>query len=107
MSRTSYVYCTPCGRVVYKSGNPMTGDFMNCPHLFGGSSRNAQSFEPVVVHVDKDGNVRFPGRADAKVPKGYEKRELTTVREVRKFEGQMNERERRKWSQHLENEERF
>jgi hypothetical protein len=71
------------------------------------SSGRAQKFDPVVVHVDKQGNVRFPGRADARVPKGYQRRELTTIGEIRRFESQVNSRERSRFSQLKEAEERF
>jgi hypothetical protein len=46
----------------------------------------AQRFDPIVVHVDKDGNTRFPGRSDAKMPAGYERLELRTISEARAFE---------------------
>src|SRR4051812_19311335 len=48
--------------------------------------RSAQAFEPVVVHRDRHGNVRFPGSANAKVPEGFMKVELRTSREVHAFE---------------------
>ncbi len=46
----------------------------------------AQRFDPVVVHRAEDGTIRYPGRADAPVPEGFQKVELTNHREVRAFE---------------------
>lgn len=51
---------------------------------------DAQNFSPVVIHRDAEGNVRFPGRADARVPEGFKKVELCTVAEIRKFEAEMS-----------------
>jgi len=58
------------------------------------SETRAQRFSPVVIHKDAAGNVRFPGRADAPVPEGFQKVELTNIHEVRKFEKDMNSRDR-------------
>lgn len=62
--------------------------------------------EPIVVHVAADGAVRFPGRSDAKVPKGFERRELRTIRQIENFERQMNTRLHAEADQHHSNEER-
>ena len=58
------------------------------------TSRSAQPFSPVVIHKDAQGNVRFPGHVNARVPEGFRKVELTTIGEVRKFENEMNSRDR-------------
>lgn len=58
------------------------------------TSRSAQPFSPVVIHKDAQGNVRFPGHVNARVPKGFRKVELTTIGEVRQFENEMNARDR-------------
>ncbi len=58
-----------------------------------GTVRAGQRFNPIVVHVDKDGNVSFPGRNDAKVPEGYEKKTLTTFAAARQFTKEFNQRE--------------
>jgi hypothetical protein len=92
--------CENCSKPV------LIGDWPFCPHG-PARQRDAAGFDPVVIHVDKEGNVRFPGRANARVPKGYEKRELTSVREIRQFENKMNDRERSKASYLREAEERF
>lgn len=52
--------------------------------------RLAQSFNPVVIHRDAAGNVRFPGNANAPVPEGFQKVELATVAQVRAFEKEVN-----------------
>lgn len=56
-------------------------------------TRFAQSFSPVVIHRDVNGNVRFPGHSDAPVPAGFQKVELSTVHDIRKFESEMNKRD--------------
>lgn len=53
----------------------------------------AQSFAPVVVHKDAQGNYRFPGSPDAAVPPGFERVELRTTAEVRRFERDVNRAE--------------
>lgn len=59
---------------------------------------------PIVVHVAADGAVRFPGRADARLPKGFARRELKTIREVERFERQMNTKLRDEAEQHNQRE---
>lgn len=58
------------------------------------NSRSAQRFTPVVIHRDVNGNVRYPGHVNAPVPKGFQKVELTDFYQVRKFEKEMNDRDR-------------
>lgn len=60
------------------------------------SSRAAQAFEPVVIHQDAAGNIRMPGSVNAKVPEGFAKVELTNIREIRKFEHEINRQETEK-----------
>jgi hypothetical protein len=69
-------------------------------------SRNCE-VPPIVVHVAADGSVRFPGASDARVPEGFERKELRTIREIEHFERQMNAKLRSEASQHNEREERF
>jgi hypothetical protein len=54
----------------------------------------AQRFDPVVIHKDAAGNIRFPGSSDSPVPAGFEKVTLTDFHQVRKLEREMNARER-------------
>lgn len=56
------------------------------PSFFYNGVHAAQGFNPVVIHKDAKGNIRYPGRADAPVPKGFQKVELTTVQQVRQLE---------------------
>jgi hypothetical protein len=58
------------------------------------TSQTAQRFAPVVVHKDAEGNVRFPGHADAPVPEGFHKVELTDFHQIRKFEREVNQRDK-------------
>lgn len=70
-------------------------------------SRGDGHFEtPIIVHVSRDGSVRFPGVADARVPGGFEKRELRSVREVEQFERQVNQRLSSEAARHQEREEK-
>lgn len=55
--------------------------------------QTAQRFSPVVIHRDVNGNVRFPGSANAPVPEGYQRVELSTLHEVRQFEKEVNTRD--------------
>lgn len=66
---------------------------------------NAQSFDPVVIHRDAEGNISFPGNSNAPIPPGFEKVELRTVREVRALEREMNTRERARAEEHIMREE--
>ena len=61
---------------------------------------------PIVVHVAADGAVRFPASTDAPVPKGFEKKELRSIREIEQFERRVNLHLRAEAEQHAENEER-
>jgi hypothetical protein len=61
----------------------------------------------IVVHRDKEGNYRFPGSDTARIPKGFERVELKTIKEVEKFEREVSVNQNREASMHRENEERF
>lgn len=60
---------------------------------YSGHVAFAQRFSPVVIHRDVNGNVRFPGSADAPVPPGFQKVELSTTAQVRQFEKEINVRD--------------
>lgn len=60
------------------------------------SSRAAQAFTPVVIHRDAQGNLRFPASSSAPVPPGFQKVELTTTQEIRRFEAEVNRGETEK-----------
>lgn len=53
----------------------------------------AQRFSPVVIHRDASGNVRFPGHANAPIPEGFQKVELSTLHDVRKFEAEIGKQD--------------
>lgn len=65
------------------------------------------AIQPVVLHVDKKGNVRFPGHANGKIPRGFERVELKTLAEIQAFEHKMNHNLSCEAQQHQENEEKF
>lgn len=91
--------CADCSKELEVGGWPW------CPHqqtnpyiaLYG---------EPTIVHIDKNGNYRFPGAADAKVPKGYHKVELRTMQERERFEREVNRAESARAGLHREREDR-
>ncbi len=56
-----------------------------------------------VIHKDAKGNVRFPMHENAPIPKGFMKVEMDTA-EVRKFEREMNVKERAKYSEYKSRE---
>jgi hypothetical protein len=66
----------------------------------------AQSFDPVLIYRDKSGHTRFPGRNQGTVPDGYEPVYLRTTAEVRKFEREMNSKERERYFAHKERQEK-
>ena len=74
--------------------------------IFLPRGQNAQNFDPVVIFRGPKGKVRFPGRANAPTPKGYERVELRTSHEVYKFEREMNAKEISRYHAKQEREER-
>lgn len=66
----------------------------------------AGTVPPIVIHVAEDGSFRFPGAADARVPPGFQKKELHTIREIEQFERDVNRRLTAEAHQHHENEDR-
>jgi len=68
----------------------------------------AQPFTPTTIHVNAKGEINFAMHSNAPIPPGYEKRELRTIAEIRKFEKQMNEKQRVEYVEHKSREhERF
>lgn len=63
------------------------------------STQKAQGFNPVVIHKDADGNIRFPGSVDAKVPEGFQRVELTTIQQVRQIEKEWGEKDQKEANQ--------
>lgn len=89
--------CPSCGHELH------IGDFPFCEPGGGHSparSVNAALFDPVVIHRDAAGNIRYPANIHAPVPEGYQKVELRTVGEVRRFEAEVNQREHASADQH-------
>lgn len=56
----------------------------------------AQRFSPVVIHRGVDGKLRFPAHADAPVPPGFQKVELTNINQIRALEREVNASDRQK-----------
>lgn len=84
--------CDECKKEIPLGGWPW------CPH---GDiwNRSAQVATPTVVFRNKKGKYRFPGRANAPTPKGYERIELGTQRAKDKFEREFGARETAKLRQ--------
>ena len=101
--------CEKCGRVKEYFFKPMPPSMVICADgncsgnalyspSFYYTSQTAQRFAPVVVHKDAEGNVRFPGHADAPLPPGFHKVELTDFHQIRKFEKEVNQRDKERAS---------
>lgn len=75
-----------------------------CQQILTPQRSNGNFGAGVTVHVSADGRTRFPGDPNAKVPKGFEKRVLKTIREVEQFERDTNVRLRAEAEQHQERE---
>lgn len=70
-------------------------------------SRGDAHFEqPIIVHVSANGKYRFPAHPNAPIPKGFERCELRSIREVERFERDVNTQLRAEAARHNENEER-
>ena len=85
--------CEKCGTEL------RIGDWPYCDAPGGHSSVRgtfAAGFDPVVIHRDAQGNIRYPAHVNAPVPEGYQRVELRTTHEVRRFESEVNQRERAK-----------
>lgn len=85
------------------------GDWPYCEAPGGHGSihrMRVQGFDPVVIHRDAQGNIRYPAHSEAPVPAGFQKVELRTVAEVRRFESEVNMVERVKADQSLSQRER-
>lgn len=79
-----YTETTQCGQ----DGCEEVGFYR--PSFWYTGVQTAQRFSPVVIHRDLEGNVRFPGNANAPVPPGFQKVELATVAQVRQFEKEVS-----------------
>ena len=68
------------------------GDWPYCPHesVF---NLTARRFDPIVVHRDAAGNVRFPASTDAPVPEGFQKIEIFDFHHARKLEKEIEQRQ--------------
>lgn len=69
--------------------------------------RPAQRFSPVVIHRGLDGKIRFPAHANAPVPEGFQRVELTTLPEIRRLEHEVNSADRIKDQQFQDARNKF
>lgn len=90
--------CQKCGRFCLKGMWPSEMCGRQGPSGHGDVYKGyAQGFDPVVVHYNpKTGEYRFPGSGNSRVPKGYQRQELTNMHQVRRFQRDWNQSERRK-----------
>jgi hypothetical protein len=64
------------------------------------TGRSAQFAQPIVVFKNRQtGKFRFPGRTDKATPEGFERLEIRSVPEARKFEKEMNLKETERYEQ--------
>lgn len=80
------VKCSTCGKELE------IGDYPFCPHesIYG---QQAQRFDPIVLHRDPStGEYSVPGRSNDPVPAGYEKVEITNIRQADKIVREMDRR---------------
>jgi len=77
------------------------------PSFWYSSEVFAQRFDPVVIHKDAEGNIRFPAHTNAPVPKGFHKVELTDINQVRKLEREINSQDRKKADRFREARSKF
>jgi hypothetical protein len=77
--------CPDCG----KWFTPSVGDWPFCPHESTRPER-AQRFKPIVVFKRADGTYSFPANADAKIPAGYQRMEISTRRQAERLTKEVN-----------------
>lgn len=88
--------CEKCGKLVLIGQHPLCGRSGPSGHGWI-DARDAQRFDPVVVHYNPaTQSYRFPGAMDAVAPAGFERREIRTMGEVRRFQKHWNETERKR-----------
>lgn len=81
------------------------GDIHYLPSF--GRSADAQRFPPTVIQRDAAGNIRFVGSDAAPILEGFERIELKDSYHIRKFENEVNERDRVIAQEHHRNLEKF
>ncbi len=77
------------------------------PSFWYTNPTHAQRFTPVVIHRDANGNIRFPGNANAPIPEGFQKVELATIQQVRALEKEVNLRDSVKAGEFHQAREKF
>ena len=84
-----FVETSPCS----EEGCTEVGEYRPSFWYSSNVPSTAQRFSPVVIHRAADGSVRFPGHANAPVPEGFQKVELSTIHDVRKFEAEIGKQD--------------
>lgn len=94
-SKGTFTICSECGSQLDFGSYPF------CPHGQTGS-RYAQRIDPIVVFRKSDGTYSIPGANWTRTPKGCQRVELRTLREVRAVEREINGHTAREYEQKLE-----
>lgn len=92
----SYATLLEVGGKVMCSENDCTleGEYSASFWYSSEAPRPAQRFSPVVIHRGIDGKLRFPAHANAPVPDGFQRVELTQLSEIRALEREVNAADR-------------
>lgn len=99
--RQRFIYCEDCPP--NDAGRPVV-DAATCPHRNGGYRGPTESV--TVIYKNAAGKVITPWTKDGKPPKGYQRIEVRGGAELRRFEREMNQREKDRHENHIERRER-
>ncbi len=111
------IYCYDCGKHYFEKTLSVSKrkDSLRCE--FAGCKRKAEQVfkpthnacfkKPIVVFRNASGEIAYPGDPTDPAPKGYERQELRTIREVESFEREVGSRERGKAEKFAEAENQF
>jgi putative FmdB family regulatory protein len=89
------------------------GEKPDCPTCHGPMQRimlpswqrAGNGFQPIVIHELPDGTFSFPMHGSAPLPDGAQRREITTFAEADRVMRKVNQQERSKSEQHVEQEQ--
>lgn len=97
--RRSYVHCETCGDPEHH----MMIESHLCPHRVG---YNGPNESVTVYYKNAQGKIITPWTKDGRPPKGYQRVEARGGAELRRFEREMNQREKDRHDDHIERRER-
>lgn len=100
IDKGTFTKCPTCGRLLDY------GDYPFCPHGQTGSAY-AQRVAPIVVFRKPDGTYSIPGTNWSPTPKGAERVELRTLREIRQVQREINATTEREYTEKLQGRESF